>query len=54
MAKASICSTTSSAQIALARAANADAIVSRDGHLTQLDDPTPPVLTPRQFVERLT
>ena len=39
--------------IALARAARADLIVSGDTHLTQLDDPTPPVLTPRQFLEEL-
>ena len=40
--------------IALARAARADVIVSGDSHLTQLVDPTPPVLTPRQFIEQLT
>jgi putative PIN family toxin of toxin-antitoxin system len=40
--------------IALARAARADVIVSGDSHLTQLVDPTPPVLTPRQFMEQLT
>jgi putative PIN family toxin of toxin-antitoxin system len=40
--------------IAVARAARADVIVSGDGHLTQLVDPTPPVLTPRQFAEQLT
>jgi putative PIN family toxin of toxin-antitoxin system len=39
--------------IALARAARADVIVSDDSHLTQLGDPTPPVLTPRQFIEHL-
>jgi putative PIN family toxin of toxin-antitoxin system len=39
--------------IAFARAARADPIVSGDSHLTQLVDPTPPVLTPRQFIERL-
>ena len=38
---------------ALARAARADLIVSGDSHLTQLTGPTPPVLTPRQFAERL-
>ncbi len=38
---------------ALARAAAAEVIVSGDSHLTQLTEPTPPVLTPRQFVERL-
>lgn len=40
--------------VALARAARADMIVSGDGHLTELTDVDPPVLTPRQFVERLT
>jgi putative PIN family toxin of toxin-antitoxin system len=40
--------------IALARAASADAIVSGDSHLTQLVDPAPPILTPRQFIEQLT
>jgi putative PIN family toxin of toxin-antitoxin system len=40
--------------IALARAARADVIVSGDSHLTQLTDPTPPVLTPRQFADQLT
>jgi len=40
--------------IALARAARADVIVSGDSHLTQLVDPAPPVLTPRQFIEQLT
>jgi putative PIN family toxin of toxin-antitoxin system len=39
--------------IALARAARADVIVSGDSHLTALGDPTPPVLTPRQFAEQL-
>jgi putative PIN family toxin of toxin-antitoxin system len=39
--------------IALARAARADVIVSGDSHLTALVDPTPPVLTPRQFAEQL-
>lgn len=38
---------------ALARAAGADAVVSGDQHLTGLAAPSPPVLTPRQFVERL-
>ncbi len=38
---------------ALALAAGAEAIVSGDSHLTQLSHPTPPVLTPRQFAERL-
>jgi len=40
--------------IALARAARADVIVSGDSHLTQLADPTPPVVTPREFAEHLT
>ncbi|HEY8629916.1 MAG TPA: putative toxin-antitoxin system toxin component, PIN family [Gaiellaceae bacterium] len=40
--------------IALARAARADVIVSGDSHLTRLTNPTPPVLTPRQFAEQLT
>lgn len=40
---------------ALARAAAAEVIVSGDSDLTQLTEPAaPPVLTPRQFVERLT
>jgi len=39
--------------IALARAARADVIVSGDAHLTELADAFPPVLTPRQFAERL-
>ena len=39
--------------IALARVARADVIVSGDSHLTQLADPTVPVLTPRQFAEQL-
>jgi putative PIN family toxin of toxin-antitoxin system len=40
--------------IALARAARAHVIVSGDSHLTQLANPTPRVLTPRQFIEQLT
>jgi uncharacterized protein len=40
--------------IALARAARADVIVSGDQHLTRLVDLTPPVVTPRRFVEQLT
>jgi uncharacterized protein len=39
--------------LALGRAARADAIVSGDSHLTGLDAPEPPVLTPRQFLEEL-
>lgn len=37
--------------VALARKADAQYIVSGDTHLTQLADPTPPVLTPREFLE---
>jgi putative PIN family toxin of toxin-antitoxin system len=39
--------------VALARAAGADFLVSGDRHLTGLVDPVPPVLTPRQFRDRL-
>lgn len=39
--------------VSLARAAGADALVSGDAHLTGLDAPEPPVLTPRQFLELL-
>lgn len=39
--------------IALARAANADYLVSGDRHLLDLAEPDPPVLTPRQFVDLL-
>jgi len=39
--------------VTLARGANAHVIVSGDRHLTELDDPHPPVLTPREFLERL-
>jgi uncharacterized protein len=39
--------------VALARAAQADSLVSGDRHLTQLPDPDPPVLTPRAFLELL-
>jgi putative PIN family toxin of toxin-antitoxin system len=35
--------------VALARAADAECIVSGDTHLTQLRDPRPPVLTPPDF-----
>jgi putative PIN family toxin of toxin-antitoxin system len=38
--------------VTLARAANADCIVSGDKHLTQLIDPQPPVLTPQTFLDR--
>jgi uncharacterized protein len=37
--------------VALAREADAQCIVSGDVHLTQLVDPSPPVLTPREFLE---
>jgi hypothetical protein len=40
--------------VTLARAGNADYLVSGDRHLFDLADPNPPVLTPRQFLERLT
>lgn len=39
--------------ITLARADHADCLVSGDRHLTGLADPSPPVLTPRQFLDRL-
>jgi uncharacterized protein len=39
--------------VALARAADADVIVSGDRHLTELVDARPPVLTAREFVARL-
>jgi len=39
--------------IALARAANADYLVSGDRHLLDLTDPDPPALTPRQFLDLL-
>jgi uncharacterized protein len=38
---------------ALARTAHADPIVSGDRHLTELTDPTPLVVTPRAFADRL-
>ena len=37
----------------LARAAQADYLVSGDRHLLDHTDPDPPVLTPRQFLELL-
>lgn len=37
--------------VALAVAGEADCLVSGDRHLTDLVDQTPPVLTPRQFVD---
>ena len=39
--------------LSLARAAGAEAIVSGDAHLTSLEAPEPPVLTPRQFLAEL-
>jgi putative PIN family toxin of toxin-antitoxin system len=39
--------------VSLARTAGANALVSGDAHLTGLDAPEPPVLTPRQFLELL-
>ncbi len=39
--------------VALAREADADCIVSGDKHLTGLRDPRPPVLTPRELLDRL-
>lgn len=39
--------------VALARAASATFIVSGDRHLTGLNNPQPPVLTPSEFSERL-
>jgi predicted nucleic acid-binding protein len=39
--------------IALAQAAAADGIVSGDNHLLQFVNPSPPVLMPRRFAERL-
>ncbi len=38
---------------ALALAASADVVVSGDSHVAELADPTTPVLTPRQFTDRL-
>jgi uncharacterized protein len=39
--------------IALAVAAQADALISGDRDLTDLEDPPVPVLTPREFLDRL-
>jgi uncharacterized protein len=39
--------------IALARVAEADYLVSGDRHLTIISNPIPPVLTPREFRDRL-
>ncbi len=37
--------------VALAQKVDAQCIVSGDTHLTQLADPSPPVFTPREFLE---
>jgi uncharacterized protein len=37
--------------VALAQKADAQYIVSGDAHLTELADPSPPVLTPLEFLE---
>ena len=39
--------------VALARATDATWLVSGDRHLLELDDPRPPVLTPRVFLDTL-
>jgi putative PIN family toxin of toxin-antitoxin system len=39
--------------VGLARATSVDALVSGDRHLCDLVDPDPPILTPRDFLERL-
>jgi putative PIN family toxin of toxin-antitoxin system len=39
--------------IALARATQADYVVSGDRHLLDVTDPVPPVLTPREFLDLL-
>lgn len=39
--------------LALARMSGAEVIVSGDRHLTELGDVRPPVLTPREFLDRL-
>lgn len=39
--------------VALARAEGADAIVSGDRHLLELERPRPPVLTARAFVDEV-
>jgi uncharacterized protein len=38
--------------VTLARAVDAECIISGDTHLTQLVDAEPPVLTPREFLDR--
>lgn len=39
--------------VALARESDANCIVSGDAHLTELPDPRPPVLRPREFLDVL-
>jgi putative PIN family toxin of toxin-antitoxin system len=39
--------------VSLARAVQVNFLVSGDPHLTELPDPKPPVLRPREFLERL-
>ncbi len=39
--------------VALARASGADFLVSGDPHLTRLENPRPPTLTPRAFLDML-
>jgi putative PIN family toxin of toxin-antitoxin system len=39
--------------VALARSSGADFLISGDKHLTELEDPPVPVLTPRALLERL-
>lgn len=39
--------------IELAQTAGADYLVSGDRHLTELVDPSPPILTPRDFLDAL-
>jgi uncharacterized protein len=40
--------------VALAQSTDADLIVSGDRHLTELRNPRPPVLSPKEFLEQLT
>lgn len=40
--------------VALAQSTDADLMVSGDRHLTELRNPRPPVLSPREFLEQLT
>lgn len=39
--------------LALAQATGADYLVSGDRHLTELSEPRPPVLTPRELLDRI-